>query len=366
MISDDNLKSFFHNFIESLPCGVMILDGCGNIVDLNRNISFMMNILGSEPVGSHYSSLLGPKLKNIFDKLMEGIMAQGFVLDLEAPLSVGTESEVMLSLSGSFLLDEDKPRNEVIVFCREMTARQEIERMRQLEKLKNDFISSITHDLKAPLTSVIGYSDLLLETCADKLQPEEAEYLGIIKQEGMRLTRMINDILNVAKIESGKLQLKPEQIHIKEIIDEVMKVAGAQKDKYSFEASIDNSIPNLWMDKELITRVVMNLVSNAIKYSPQGGQVKVSAYILEENLRIDVSDQGMGMSEESLAHLFEKFFRVKSDATKGISGTGLGLVITKGIVEAHGGSMNVASQLGKGSTFSVILPLSLQSHKPDA
>ncbi len=363
---DTASREFFHNFIESLPGGVMILDEHGKIVDLNRNISFMLNILGADATGSHYSGLLSPKLKGIFDKLLEAIRTQGFILDMEAPLSVGTESEVLLSLSGSFLLMEDAPCKEIIVFCREMTARQEIERMRQLEKLKNDFISSITHDLKAPLTSVIGYADLLLETASEKLEDAEKEYLSIIKQEGTRLTRMINDILNVAKIESGRLQLKSELISINPIVDEVIKIANVAKDKYKFSASIEEGLPELWLDGELITRVIMNLVSNAVKYSPDGGEIKVVGYKKEENLRIDVIDQGMGMSQESLEHLFEKFFRVKSDKMKGISGTGLGLVITRGIVEAHGGTMTVSSQLGKGSIFSVILPLSLAQHKPDS
>jgi signal transduction histidine kinase len=269
-----------------------------------------------------------------------------------------------MSLSGSFLQSDDKPHNEIVVVCREMSARQEIERMKELEKLKTDFMSSITHDLKAPLTSIIGYADLLLETSKEGMTAEEIEYVSIIKQEGVRLTRMINDILNATRIEYGRLQLSPEQVFLKDIIEEVVKKFGIHKDKFNFTVTADSSLPQLWLDRELIERVFMNLVSNAVKYSPDGGSIKVDIYVQGQNVRVDVIDSGIGLSPESLSHIFEKFFRVRSEATKGIGGTGLGLVIVKGIVEAHGGSMTVSSTHGQGSIFSVILPLALERHKP--
>lgn len=360
----NEFKIFFRNFIESLPYGVMILNAEGNILELNRNISFMLNILGLDPVNSHYSQVLSSHLKPTFDRLLEGIKEHGFVLELEVPLSVGTGLEVVMSLSGSFLQNEDKPHNEIVVVCREMSARQEIERMKELEKLKTDFMSSITHDLKAPLTSIIGYADLLLETSQEKMPPEEIEYVGIIKQEGVRLTRMINDILNATRIEYGRLELSPEQVTLKEIIEEVVKKFGIHKDKFNFTVTADSQLPLLWLDREFVERVFMNLVSNAVKYSPDGGLIKIDIYAQGSNVRVDVIDNGIGLSQESLSHVFEKFFRVKSEATKGIGGTGLGLVIVKGIVEAHGGSMTVSSTSGQGSIFSVILPLALERHKP--
>ncbi len=357
-------KKFFRNFIESLPYGVLILNTDGNILELNRNISFMLNILGLDPVNSHYSQVLGPSLKSSFDRLLEGVKEHGFVLELEVPLSVGAGAEVVMSLSGSFLQSEDGQHNEIVVVCREMSARQEIERMKELEKLKTDFMSSITHDLKAPLTSIIGYADLILETSGSKMQPEEVEYITIIKQEGVRLTRMINDILNATRIEYGKLVLSPEQALLKSIVEEVVKKFAIHKDRFTFTITADGELPQLWLDRELIERVFMNLVSNAVKYSPGGGLIKIDIYTQGQNVRADVIDNGIGLSQESLSHVFEKFFRVKSEATKGIGGTGLGLVIAKGIVEAHGGSMTISSTHGQGSIFSVILPLSLARHKP--
>lgn len=364
METASEFKIFFRNFIESLPYGVMILNADGNILELNRNISFMLNILGLDPVNSHYSQVLSAQIKSSFDRLLEGIKEHGFVLELEVPLSVGAGAEVVMSLSGSFLQNDDKPRNQIVVVCREMSARQEIERMKELEKLKTDFMSSITHDLKAPLTSIVGYADLLLETNQEKMSAEEIEYVGIIKQEGVRLTRMINDILSATRVEYGKLELSPEQVSVGAIVEEVVKKFGIHRDKFDFAITAGTGLPLLWLDRELMERVFMNLVSNAVKYSPDGGQIKIDIYAQGPNLRVDVIDKGIGLSQESLSHVFEKFFRVRSEATKGIGGTGLGLVIVKGIVEAHGGSMTVSSKPSLGSAFSVILPLSLEKHKP--
>jgi len=363
MNSNTKFGSLFHNFIESLPFGVIIVDEDGKILEINRNASFMLNIKGSQLINMHYGQLIEGQLRILFEQLIDNTKELGFVMEKEISLSVARGVEVTVAFSGSVLMDDNKNRSGIIIICREMSARQEIERMHELEKLKSEFISGITHDLKAPITSISGYTDLLLKTV--QLGSEDIEYLTIIQQEAFRLTRMINDILDVAKIESGGFQIRSEQVVIKDIVDEAFKTAAVQKEKFIFTAVLDPQIPLLWLDRELITRVLMNLISNATKYSPNGGEIKVEAYIQEQNVRIDISDQGMGMSEESLAHLFQKFFRVKSEATKEIKGIGLGLVIAKGLVESHGGTMAVASQLGKGSTFSVILPLRLASRKPE-
>jgi PAS domain S-box-containing protein len=365
MNSNTKFGSLFHNFIESLPFGVIIVDDDGKILEINRNASFMLNIKGSQPINMHYGQLIEGQLRTLFEQLINNTKELGFVMEKETSLSVARGVEVTVAFSGSVLMDDNKSRSGIIIVCREMSARQEIERMHELEKLKSEFISGITHDLKGPIASIFSYTDLLLKTVQGKLGSEDIEYLTIIHQQALRLTRMINDILDVARIESGGLQIRSEQVVIKDIVDEAFKSAAVQKEKFIFTAVLDPQIPLLWLDRELITRVIMNLISNATKYSPNGGEIKVEAYIQQQNVRIDISDQGMGMSDESLAHLFQKFFRVKSAATKEIKGIGLGLVITKGLVESHGGALEVASQLGKGSTFSVILPLSLAYHKPE-
>lgn len=359
-------RTFLHNFIESLPYGVMILDKQGAVLDFNRNISLVFGLPGVDGGKVHYSQILEPKIKTLFDQIIQEVTSTGFVMGKEVLVTLGSEVQLALALSASRFLETDPARQDVIIICREMTARQELDRLRELERLKTEFISSITHDLKAPLTSVIGYADLLMDTAREKLDKDETEYVGIIKQEGMRLSRMINDILNVAKIDSGKLALKAELTNIKEIVDEVLKIAQGQGQHFTFSVQVAESLPPLWLDKELMTRVIMNLVSNAIKYSPHAGQITICVYQKDADAYVDVIDQGMGMSEESLRHLFEKFFRVRTDATKGIAGTGLGLVITKGFIEAHGGTIKVASVLGKGSTFSVVLPLRLAEHKPES
>lgn len=356
--------SLLHSFIEHLPDGVMIVDRAGTILDLNRNVAFLLNIAHDNPINLTYGELVGAATKEAIDALTGDIRSMGFGVERELTLSFDSV-DIAVSLSGFQLFSEEPGAEPWIgVICREMSARQEIDRMHDLETLKSDFVSSITHDLKAPLTSIVGYSDLLLDTAGDTFGAEETDILQIIRREGLRLTRMVNDILDVTRIEFGRVPLKSERTELKDVIDEVLKIAGVKRDSFICEREIDERIPPLFLDRELITRVFINLVSNAVKYSPDGVRLKIHGHLSGDNVQVDVSDHGIGMSDESLSHLFEKFFRVKSDQNKGISGTGLGLVITKGFVEAHGGRITVTSQPGEGTTFSVILPLQLADYGP--
>ncbi|MCM8774097.1 MAG: ATP-binding protein [Candidatus Omnitrophica bacterium] len=358
--STRNFNGFIHSLIESLPYGIMVLDHDDRIQELNRNFSFIFNINIADVKGKNYKDVIESKFVDVFSNLIEDTKVKGFVMDRQISVPILGGVEITIALSGSALKDKDNNFYGLTIICREMTATRELERMRELDKLKSDFISSVSHDLKTPLTSIIGYTDILMQLAKEKSLSEESDYLKIIMQEAMRFARMIDDIINMAKIESGKLQLKKELASLKEIVEEVIKIVIVQAEKFKFIVNFDNSIPLISIDKVQMKRVFLNLVSNAIKYSPQGGEIRIDGYTKGDNVYVDVIDHGIGMSEEALSHMFEKFYRVESDATKGITGTGLGLAITKGIIEAHGGTIVVRSKLGEGSTFSVIFPLTMK------
>lgn len=360
-----NFKNFVSNLLESLSYGIMIIDPDGKVLALNRNLSFMLNIASLEVKDTPYRDLLAPQISEVFDQILADTKAMGFVMDRQINVSLAGQIEVKMALSSSALRDDEGKLFAITIVCREMTATQELERMRDLSKLKAEFIASVSHDLKSPLTSIVGYADLLIDLAKDNKNESQEQFSRTVKDEGMRLAQMIDDILHVAKLESNSLQLKPEQISLKEILEEVLKIVTGHDKKFRVETHFDDSLPALWLDLNQTKRVFFNLISNAVKYSPSGGTVTVKASVYADSVQVDVTDQGIGMSQETLSHLFEKFFREKSEATKGIKGTGLGLTIAKKIVEAHGGTISVKSEVDKGSTFTVILPSRLINSKPE-
>ncbi|MBD3246013.1 MAG: PAS domain-containing protein [Candidatus Omnitrophica bacterium] len=364
-ISD--FKVFCRSLLESLPYGVMILNQQGLILHMNRNMSFMLNITEPEAENVSFRDVLPREISRTVQQMVDDTTSYGFVMDRRISVNVAEKAEVLMAMSGSILRDEEGQPAGITLICREMTATRELDRMRELDKLKDDFISSVSHDLKNPLSSILGFSDILLEMAKEKDLSEETEYLQIIRQESRRLSGMIGQMLSLARIESGMLHLKVGKVVLKEVVSEVLKVLSVQsKGKHDFRAEMDDEIPELWLDREEISRVIMNLVSNAMKYSPEGGPVTVRGFVRGENVHLEVHDKGIGMSEETLSHMFEKFFRETGGEAQRVPGTGLGLVITKGIVEAHGGTISVESAVGDGSVFSVILPLWLRDKKPSA
>ena len=351
---------------ETLPYGILILDTEDRIIGINRNCSFFLNITDPEPQARTYRQVLSENIEGSLSRVIQETRDKGYMLERTLRLSLSGGVQITAAVSSSLLCETGGIIYGMVIVFKEMTASQELERMRELDELKSLFISTVSHDLKAPLTSICGYADVLLQFSGEKLDEEETEYVRIIKQEGLRLTNMINDMLNVASIESGNLHLRPVLCSVKDILYDVLKVSVIDKARHSFFVDLEEGLPALWLDRDQMVRVFINLINNAVKYSPEGGTIKLRAYVKERNLQVDVIDPGVGMSQETLNHLFEKFFRARSDAVSQIKGTGLGLVITKGIVEEHGGIMAVKSNEGKGSTFSVILPLRLSEHKPES
>jgi signal transduction histidine kinase len=230
---------------------------------------------------------------------------------------------------------------------------------RELDRMKSEFVSQVSHELRTPLTAIKGFTEMLLDRDAGEINEEQEEFLKVITSNVDRLVLLINDLLDMSRIESGRLQLKLEAIDLEEIVQSVATtmrplVNGKQQ---TLVVHIEPDLPRALGDHDRILQVVTNLVSNAHKYTPADGFISVAVGRVGEELGVAVQDTGIGIGPEDLARLFTRFFRVDSSLTREIGGTGLGLSITKSIVELHGGSISVASEPGKGSTFSFVLPI---------
>jgi signal transduction histidine kinase len=194
---------------------------------------------------------------------------------------------------------------------------------------------------------------------------QQKSFLKVIDEESDRLLYLINDLLNVSRIQSGKMKMHFAPCRPKSVVDEVLGVSKIQSDRHEIVVEAAADLPEMLLDKEKLKEVLINLLSNAIKYSPKGGKVWVRLSAEGGNLRIEVQDQGMGIPAEHQPKLFQAFSRVDSSATAEIPGTGLGLVIVKAIVEHHGGRIAFESTPGTGTTFMILLPIRQELRRGD-
>lgn len=237
----------------------------------------------------------------------------------------------------------------------EILTKEQNERLKGLDRMKSEFLSTAAHELRTPLTSILGFSEILLKRKLD--EERRNRFLKIINEESVGLANLINDLLDVSRIESGEgFKIKKAPIELREIIRENVNLFKSQTDKHTFEVNIPSSLSDVKGDKDKISNVMENLLANALKFSPQGGKVTVSAGKTKGKVTISVTDEGMGIPKKDLPHLFEKFYRAENASSQAIKGTGLGLSIAKYIIDSHAGEIWAESKLGEGSTFSFTLP----------
>jgi signal transduction histidine kinase len=232
------------------------------------------------------------------------------------------------------------------------------ERLRELDRLKDEFISLVSHELRTPLTSIRGYLELLLDGGAGDLTDDQSRFLSVVDRNSKRLMHLVGDLLFLAQVEAGKLTLELEEIEIDDIVTESVEAAKPIADDkgIALRASLE-SIPSMVGDRARLGQLLDNLVSNALKFTPSGGSVDVCVSLDGGEAVIEVVDTGIGIAPSDQAHLFDRFFRSSEATQRAIPGTGLGLTIAKTIVERHGGSIEVESAAGEGTTMRIRLPL---------
>ncbi|HEV8461904.1 MAG TPA: HAMP domain-containing sensor histidine kinase [Gaiellaceae bacterium] len=238
----------------------------------------------------------------------------------------------------------------------ETLARQN-EQLLELDQMKDRFVSMVSHELRTPLTSMIGYLEVTLDGEVGELNEEQQEFLEIVNNNCHRLDRLIDDILFMSRVDSGRLSLEPAWISIDEVAAACVRTArvAAEQKQLTLEYTAEPNMPKYWGDAVRLSQMFDNLLSNARKYTDEGGAVRVSIVLRDETIHIEVADSGVGIPEDEVDRLFERFFRASTGLNA--QGTGLGLSILQSIVQVHGGSVSVRSELGVGTTFEVDLPL---------
>jgi signal transduction histidine kinase len=217
----------------------------------------------------------------------------------------------------------------------------------------------MSHELRTPLNAIIGFSEVLLEKMFGEVNEKQVEYLKDIHESGRHLLSLINDILDLSKIEAGRMELELSSFHLPTAVSNAMTLVRerAQRHGIALGADIDPAVGEFQGDERKVKQILLNLLSNAVKFTPDGGKVDVLARKMDGKVEIAVRDTGIGIAPEDQAAVFEEFKQVGRDYTRKAEGTGLGLALTRRLVELHGGEIALASAPGRGSTFTVRLPL---------
>jgi two-component system phosphate regulon sensor histidine kinase PhoR len=254
---------------------------------------------------------------------------------------------------------------EIKVKQRTKELSEALEEIKIVTKRKSDFVSAVSHELRTPLTSIKGYASLLSEGKLGPLPGSVKERLEKINKHTDSLSQLINDLLDISRIESGRVEMKIENIDLRKILEALADLFAPQlKEKQiQFLQEIPPDITTVAADINQLQRVFINLVSNSLKFTPANGKIKVQAKKINNCVQIDVQDTGLGISEKNLNKIFEEFYREDNEINQNVKGTGLGLSLVKYIIEAHKGKIWVNSKLNQGATFSFSLPLSAESAK---
>lgn len=240
------------------------------------------------------------------------------------------------------------------------------EELKKSAKIKDDFIATMSHELRTPLNSIISLSDLLLDDgYGEVLSENQRNHLEVIERSGQHLLEIINDILDISKVTSGKMELHYEEINFDDVMHAILEMVKTLADKKQVEVSYQNAmnVDRILVDQQRFKQVMINLLTNAIKFTDEHKSVGVNCSNTTSNIKIEVWDEGIGMSQEGIKKLFKPFVQLDSEHTRSQQGTGLGLSLVKNMIELHSGSVSVQSEEGKGSVFTIVLPLKVPQEK---
>jgi signal transduction histidine kinase len=234
---------------------------------------------------------------------------------------------------------------------------RDITRERELDEMKSQLLSTVSHELRTPLASIKGFATTLLREDVEWDRESRREFLSIIDEESDRLTELISNLLDMSRIEAGTLRVEPEPTDLDPIIRETAAQFRMMTHAHEIRLNVPPALPRVMVDPRRARQVLRNLLENAIKYSPEGGPVTISAQVTDGSIQTSVADRGIGIEPKQLDHIFDRFYQVDSASTRKVGGSGLGLSICKAIIQVHNGEIWVESQAGSGSTFHFTLPL---------
>jgi PAS domain S-box-containing protein len=325
--------------LANIADGIVAVDRDGNIVLWNATAEQISGVPAEEAHGRQVSKVL-----------QRDLAAEDGAPPGERALAIQRgDKEVWLSVSEAVMID---PSGAI---AGRVFAFRDVSSERVVEQMKSDFVATVSHELRTPLTSIYGFAETLMRGDVEFSDPERATFLRYIASESERLINIVDDLLSVARLETGTLRLNVEEIDVGAVAGEVVARAQEHADEWQFELDVPRAGVIVEADREKLSQVIQSLVDNAVNFSPQGGRIVISARRRSESAEVRVADQGVGIPRADQSRIFSKFYRAES-AGPGLQGTGLGLFLARGLLLAMGGRIWVESKEGQGSTFVFELP----------
>ncbi len=336
----------------------------GVVMNSNEGKTIMVNPAAERILGLSVDELIGHDAQTLFSVFgaqgQKEASAAMETLLAASTMELHKAFKMMLEIGRRVIHAHLSPvRTERGDFLGVVTVLRDITREVEADRTKSEFVSNVSHELRTPMTAIKGYADLLHAGAVGSINETQQKFVGIIRNNADRLTALINDLLDISRVETGRVRFEPRPLQIGEVVADVVNsmAVPAQSKDLTLSYEVAGGLPELMGDRDRLNQVLTNLVGNAIRYTPVGGSLEVRAYPVEGAVRVDVTDSGIGIAPEDLGRIFERFYRADDPLVQEAAGTGLGLSITKMFVEMHGGRVWVKSEPGKGSTFTFILPM---------
>ncbi|MBI3240999.1 MAG: PAS domain S-box protein [Chloroflexi bacterium] len=335
--------------------GILIMDSGHRIQRWNRALARLTGIGAANSVGRGHDEVIRwakrePGL-DLNDAEAGGWpFSSGSPLYVEGDLRKSNGSTVAVGITYAPIFDKENRLVNIVANVRDIT------RFREAEQLKSTFVSVVSHELKTPVSLIKGYAGTLRRDDAKWDSRTVQESLAVIEEEADRLAALIENLLDASRLQAGALKLNMGEVDLNALASELVVKFRTQTDRHAFVVEFPPTLPIVHGDEERLRQVLINLLSNAIKYSPDGGAIRVMGRAEPEQVVVTVSDEGMGLPDDELDKVFDRFYRADTPATRRAQGAGLGLYLAKAVVEAHGGQIWASSEAGRGAAFSFSLP----------
>jgi PAS domain S-box-containing protein len=356
--ASEDLRTHLENLVESLGAAVLTMNVHQTVTLCNARMLRLLGISGETEVeGRAVSEVLPPSIMRVIGAMVSETMTYNVDVHSEAELESAMFGTIPVEITTSALSNASGSVDGIVVTVADLSIRREIAELRRLDELKSSFMALVSHELRTPLTSIKGAAHLLKTTMSGGFSPEQSELVGIVHNNTERLTRLVNNLLDMVHIEHQTLAIVKRPENLKGMLESCLRTYAPLAEAKNLSITTELNAVTATVDRDRISQVFAHLLDNAIKFTRPGGSISVKLSENDGRARAVFSDTGCGIPQESQARLFDKFYQDEHPLTRTTGGAGIGLYIARGIVDLHGGSIRLDSRRDIGTEFTVELPI---------